>query len=59
MFQTRTERVDYNFVDLDEQNTDYCRFLDLCRLLDVVFQSGNCSSGILNSILAESLFFCN
>ena len=33
MFWTRTEKVDYNFVDLDKVNIDYCRFFNLCRLL--------------------------
>ena len=48
------EKADYNFVDLDKFNIDYCRCFILCRLLvywfeDVVFQSGR-----LNGVLVRS-----
>ena len=54
-------KADYNFVDLDKLNIDYCRCFILCRLLVywftyVVFQSGICSSGSLKGVLVRSQY---
>ena len=48
MFRTRTEEFDYNFVDLDKLNTDYCKFFNLCRLCSVSgkFRFRGCSISI-------------